>query len=196
MTRERIVTAAGGVFGEFGYHATTFQAIAERAELTRPAINHYFPSKRLLYQAVLTQAEALLNQAVDQARSEPTLVAQLSSIVAAFARLGEEDHAVAVFVVTAVVDAQRDPALRSLVGTIQVPTRAFLAAALTDAIERGELLTTTGVAELAEMLLAVLWGITSYVALLARPGATAGVVATLQALLAQELWQLRQPVDG
>lgn len=101
MTRERIVTAASGLFGEFGYHATTFQAVAERAQLTRPAINHYFPSKQLLYQAVLTQAATLFERAVEQARTESTLIGQLSSIIVSFAQLGEEDRTVAAFAVTA-----------------------------------------------------------------------------------------------
>lgn len=83
---------------------------------------------------------------------------QLSSVVASFVRLAEENHTVAAFVVTAVVDAQRDPALRSLVGAIQLPTQSFLVEALSEAIERGELVTDSGVAELTEMLLAVLWG--------------------------------------
>ena len=40
--------AAREVFSELGYDAATFQAIAIRADLTRPAINHYFASKRVL----------------------------------------------------------------------------------------------------------------------------------------------------
>lgn len=190
------MSAASGVFGEFGYHATTFQAIAERAQLTRPAINHYFPSKQLLYQAALTQAEGLFDHAVDQARTEQTLVGQLAAVIVSFTQLGERDRTVAAFAVTAVVDAQRDPVLKSLVGDIQGPPRAFLAEALTDAVDRGELVTTSGMGELIEMLLAVLWGITFYVSLVGNQAAAAGVVATLQALLSQELWQLRQPADG
>ena len=40
--------AARLVFAECGYDGATFQAIAVRADLTRPAINHYFSTKRLL----------------------------------------------------------------------------------------------------------------------------------------------------
>ncbi|WP_235653795.1 TetR/AcrR family transcriptional regulator [Mycolicibacter icosiumassiliensis] len=119
------MTAASGVFGEFGYHATTFQAIAERAQLTRPAINHYFPSKQLLYQAALTQAEGLFDHAVDQARTEQTLVGQLAAVIVSFTQLGEQDRTVAAFAVTAVVDAQRDPVLKSLLGDIQGPRGRF-----------------------------------------------------------------------
>lgn len=196
MTRERIVTAARGVFGEFGYHATTFQAVAERSELTRPAINHYFPSKQLLYQAVVAHAVEVFESAVEQARTQRTLVGQLSSVIVYLAELGQEDRSAAAFAITAVVDAQRDPMLQSLVGDMQGPAREFLAQALTDAIVRGELVTAAGVDDMTEMLLAVLWGVSFYVSLVGNQAASAGVVATLQALLTQELWQLRQPADG
>ena len=59
-TRERIVQAAREVFSELGYDAATFQAIAIRADLTRPAINHYFASKRVLWSEVVEQTNALV----------------------------------------------------------------------------------------------------------------------------------------
>ena len=54
-TRKRILRAARLVFSERGYDGATFQAIAVRADLTRPAINHYFPSKRMLYREVVDE---------------------------------------------------------------------------------------------------------------------------------------------
>src|ERR1700749_5306268 len=48
-TRKRILRAAREVFSERGYDAATFPAIAIRADLTRPAINHYFENKSVLY---------------------------------------------------------------------------------------------------------------------------------------------------
>ena len=193
VTRERIVVAASGVFGEFGYHATTFQAIAARAHLTRPAINHYFSNKQLLYQAVLNRNESILDNAVERARAENGLIARLSSVIYAFAQLGEADRTAAAFAVTAVLDAQRDPELRALVGDLQGPTRRFLTDALTDAIDRGELVTATSVGDLTETLLAVLWGIGFYIAALGDHDESAAVIASVQALLANRLWQLHQP---
>jgi len=38
-----------------GYEAATFQEIAARADLTRPAINHYYPSKEALYRHVVAE---------------------------------------------------------------------------------------------------------------------------------------------
>ena len=51
-TRGRILQAAREVFGEVGYDAATFQEVAVRADLTRPAVNHHFRSKRDLYRQV------------------------------------------------------------------------------------------------------------------------------------------------
>lgn len=193
VTRERIVIAASGVFGEFGYHATTFQAVAARAHLTRPAINHYFANKQLLYQAVLTRNESILEHAVALARTETGLIARLASVIYAFAQLGEEDRTAASFAVTAVLDAQRDPELQLLVGDLQGPTREFLTESLTEAIASGELVTAATVADLTETLLAVLWGIGFYIAALGDHDESAAVIACIQALLGNRLWQLHLP---
>lgn len=190
VTRERIILAAGGVFAEFGYHAATFQAVAARAHLTRPAINHYFANKQLLYQAVLNRSESLLDNAVEGARTENGLVARLSSVIYAYAQLGEEDRTAAAFCVTAVLDAQRDPGLRLLVGDLQGPTRRFLTETLTEAVDRGELVTAAPVGDLTETLLAVLWGIGFYIAAVGDHDESAVVIANVQALLANRLWQL------
>ncbi|HNA51189.1 MAG TPA: helix-turn-helix domain-containing protein, partial [Mycobacterium sp.] len=73
-TRERILRAAREVFSELGYDAATFQAIAIRADLTRPAINHYFASKRVLYQEVVDLTNALMiASSVELAQRETTL---------------------------------------------------------------------------------------------------------------------------
>src|SRR5215831_19509970 len=59
-TRERIVRAARQVFSELGYDAATFQEIAVRADLTRPAINHYFKTKNLLYREVVERTNEIV----------------------------------------------------------------------------------------------------------------------------------------
>ncbi|MGV0625657.1 TetR/AcrR family transcriptional regulator [Mycolicibacter minnesotensis] len=190
LTKERIVAAACGVFGEFGYRATTFQAVADRADVTRPAVNHYFPRKQLLYTAVLAQTGVLLDGAIELARTQKTLIEQLSSVISSFAEIGERQPTAAAFAVTAALDARRDPELRSLVGDIQGTTREFLAVALADAMDRGELRTDSGLRELTDLLLAALWGVVFYVSQLGGKEATERVAAGLEALLAQRLWQL------
>ena len=58
------------MFSERGYDGATFQAIAIRADLTRPAINHYFANKRVLYWQVLEDTnDAVVAASIRQARA-------------------------------------------------------------------------------------------------------------------------------
>jgi len=193
VTRGRIVTAARSAFSELGYGATTFQSVASRAALTRPAVNHYFANKQLLYRAVLEDAEALVAQAVNEALTRTDLADQLSTFVLAVAQLEQDDRTVAAFVVTAVLDAERHPELRDLVEGTSMVTRDFLSGVLNAAIERGELMTHVDVAALSELLLAVLWGVGFYVAFVGDHQESAAVIAHVHLLLSNQLWALRQP---
>jgi hypothetical protein len=103
-TRERILHAARQVFSELGYDAATFQAIAIRADLTRPAINHYFASKRLLYQELVDQTNSLVVAAgADRAQSATSLVDRLVAFISAAVQADEKDRSAAAFLVTAVL---------------------------------------------------------------------------------------------
>jgi len=44
-TAERILEAAGTLFGEHGYRRTSMQSIADRVGITKAALYHHFPSK-------------------------------------------------------------------------------------------------------------------------------------------------------
>lgn len=52
-TRERILEAAGEIFGRKGFRTTTIRQIAEAAEANVAAVNYYFRDKQGLYSAVL-----------------------------------------------------------------------------------------------------------------------------------------------
>src|ERR1700753_2541302 len=81
-TRQRIVRAAREVFSERGYDAATFQAIAVRADLTRPAINHYFANKRVLYWQVLDETNnAVVAASTHRAQNETTLTSRVSAFI-------------------------------------------------------------------------------------------------------------------
>ncbi|MFG1667113.1 ScbR family autoregulator-binding transcription factor [Streptomyces sp. Y7] len=54
-TRRVILEAAGAVFDEHGYTATTIAMVLERAEVTKGALYFHFPSKESLAQAVLNE---------------------------------------------------------------------------------------------------------------------------------------------
>jgi AcrR family transcriptional regulator len=163
-TRERILRAAREVFSELGYDAATFQAVAIRADLTRPAINHYFASKRLLYQEVVEQTNGtLIESAVQHSQRESTLSGRMRAFIrAAVEAKGEEDRSVAAFLVTSVLESQRHPDLNQDDNESLNFTRGFVTSAIKDAIETGEVRPDVDVDAAAEMLMAVMWGLGFY----------------------------------
>jgi AcrR family transcriptional regulator len=186
------VRAARAVFSECGYEAATFQAIAERADLTRPAINHYFSNKQLLYREVVDQAnELVISAAVERAQQETTLIGQLAAFIAGASQAASENPSSAALLMIAVLESQRHPELRGVEGDSVRGTRAFLTRALDDAIQRGELTTETDKASLTEMLVAVLCGVGFYAGFVGSREQLDAVTTQLQQLMAGRLWQLK-----
>lgn len=179
------------VFSELGYDAATFQAIAVRADLTRPAINHYFPSKRVLFREVVEQTNNLIIAAgQERAARETTLIERLSAFISVAVQADSADRSAAAFVVTSVLEAQRHPELRLVEHDSLLNSRQFLTWAVTDAIARGELATDADVTSLVEMLTAVLWGVGFYAGFVGTHQEMEAVTGNLRLLLANQLWQL------
>ncbi|MGV0654864.1 helix-turn-helix domain-containing protein [Mycolicibacterium thermoresistibile] len=191
-TRARIVRAAREVFSELGYDAATFQEIAVRADLTRPAINHYFPSKQVLYQEVVEQTNSLVvAEGMERAKRETTLLGRLSAFFTAAMQAESEDRSTAAFLVISVLESQRHPELTIDEFDALKNSRAFVTWAVNDAIERGELTTNTDVSKIVEMLVAVLWGMGFYAGYVGRQEDLKTVVEQFELLLANKLWQLK-----
>lgn len=191
-TRERILHAAREVFSELGYDAATFQAIAIRADLTRPAINHYFGSKRVLYREVVEQTNSTVIAAgIARAREATTLLGRLSAFFAAAMDAESSDRSAAAFLVTSVLEAQRHPELVSDEHDALKNSREFVEWAVNDAIERGELNTDTDIPAIVEMLVAVMWGMGFYAGYVGRHGELGVIVDKFEMLMANKLWQLR-----
>jgi AcrR family transcriptional regulator len=162
-TRERIVRAARDVFTEIGYDAASFQLIANRADLTRPSVNHYFVTKSVLYREVVEQATAtVIGQAVTEAQQAPTLLAKLSTFFGKAMDIDSTDRSTAAFLVASVWESRRHPDLVPHELDVLQSSREFVAWAVNDAIDRGELDTGTDVGEVVEMLLAMMWGLGLY----------------------------------
>jgi len=192
-TRERIVQAAREVFSELGYDAATFQAIAIRADLTRPAINHYFASKRVLWSEVVEQTNALVVSAgMSRAQGETSLVGRLSAFLAVAMQADSEDRSAAAFLVTSVLESQRHPELADDEHDSLKTSREFMLLAVNDAIKRGELATATDVNHLVEMLVAVMWGMGFYAGFVGNHDELASVVHKLELLMANKLWNLHE----
>ncbi|OBB75056.1 TetR/AcrR family transcriptional regulator [Mycobacterium sp. 852014-52144_SCH5372336] len=191
-TRERIIGAAREVFSELGYDAATFQAIAIRADLTRPAINHYFANKQVLWREVVQQTNAaIVNAGKARAQDETKLLARLSAYFTAAMQADSEDRSAAAFLVTSVLEAQRHPELSDEEHDSLKHSREFVAWAVNDAIARGELTTDTEVDSLVEMLVAVMWGMGFYAGFVGSHEELKAVVRQFELLMSNNLWRLQ-----
>jgi TetR/AcrR family transcriptional regulator, regulator of cefoperazone and chloramphenicol sensitivity len=55
-TRDKILSAAGEVFAEYGFEGATIRSITERAEVNVAAVNYHFRDKAELYNRVVVDA--------------------------------------------------------------------------------------------------------------------------------------------
>jgi TetR/AcrR family transcriptional repressor of uid operon len=193
-TRRRIVRAAREIFCEHGYDGATFQAIAERADLTRPAINHYFPDKRALYSEVLDQTnEVVVLAGIERAKHETALMGRITEFISATMHATSEDPSVTAFLLTAVVESQQHPELgRSEIDAV-TNSREFLNWAINDAVTRGELKKDIDAPLLAETLLTVLCGVGFYAGYVKSYREMQAVTKTLRQLLEGAFWRHGTP---
>lgn len=191
-TRERIIGAAREVFSELGYDAATFQAIAIRADLTRPAINHYFSNKQVLWREVVQQTNAaIVSAGRARAEDETNLLARLSAYFTAAMQADSEDRSAAAFLVTSVLEAQRHPELADEEHDSLRHSREFVTWAVNEAIQRGELTIDTEVDSLVEMLVAVMWGMGFYAGFVGSHDELKAVVRQFELLMSNNLWRLQ-----
>jgi AcrR family transcriptional regulator len=184
--------AAREIFSERGYEAATFQAIAVRADLTRPAINHYFSSKRVLYLEVLEQThDQVIAAGIRRAQRETTLLRRLSAFIAATIEADAQNGSAAAFLITSVLESQRHPELSAVDNDVLRTARAFLKGALDDAIRRGELTTDADSESLTEMLVAVVCGVGFYAGFVGSRQELDAITRQLEQLMAGRLWQLK-----
>jgi AcrR family transcriptional regulator len=182
--------AARLVFSERGYDGATFQAIAARADLTRPAINHYFSSKRVLYREVLDQTnEAIIGTGVKEAGRETTLVAQLTAFISAAVRANSENPAGSALIISGVLESQRHPEWNKTENESVRIAREFLTRVTNDAIERGEIAADVEVSALIESLLVIMCGVGLYAGYVESPQQMLAVTGVLRKLMEGALWR-------
>ncbi|WP_319444930.1 MULTISPECIES: TetR/AcrR family transcriptional regulator [unclassified Mycobacterium] len=158
-TRNHILQAARHVIIERGYQAATFQAIAVTAGLSRPTLHYYFANREQIFRTLVTEASTLLTDCIAKAQEHESLVAQLSALVEAIGAAERRDRSTSAFLVSARLEAKRNP---ELVYDSGADLRVFLTKLVTDASVRGELRPGTDPAPVVDMVQSMLWGIGVY----------------------------------
>ncbi len=82
-TRERILQVARRQFTRQGYDAVTVEALAEAADISKPTLFNYFPSKMAILQALVPGVDERFATAIERFRAEGgTVEKQLASFFA------------------------------------------------------------------------------------------------------------------
>jgi AcrR family transcriptional regulator len=158
-TRNHILQAARHVIIERGYQAATFQAVALTAGLSRPTLHYYFADREQIFRTLVTEASTLVTDCIAKAQQHVSLLAQLSALIVAINEADRRDRSTAAFLVSARLEAKRNPELQYDGGA---DLRVFLTKLVTDASARGELRPGTDPAPVVDMVQAMLWGIGVY----------------------------------
>ena len=189
LTRGRILHAAREVFTEVGFDAATFQEIANRADLTRPAINHYYASKHALFRHVVEQANAAVIAAgLEQAGQEKTFPGRVRAFLEASVQARDSDRSAAAFLVASVMEYQRHPELNGDDTQSMELTRQFTKELIRDGITSGELRPDLNTRAAAEMLVAAFWGLGFYAGLVGDTKKVSMVTGQFLALLENGGW--------
>jgi AcrR family transcriptional regulator len=158
-TRSRILRAARQVINERGYQAATFQAIAVAAELSRPTLHYYFASREEIFDALLVDVSGVVSDCIAKAQRHDRLVDQLCALLLALQEVDVRDRSTLAFLVSARLEASRNPGLRYPGG---VDVRACLATLVDAAADRGELPVHVSTKTVVDMFDSLLWGLGFY----------------------------------
>jgi len=150
------------VINDRGYEAATFQAIAERAGLSRPTMHYYFHSREEIYDSLVQEASSIVADCVNEARRGDTLLGQLTAFVTTASRLGFAERSMMRFIIVARLEFHRSPSLRHGDGPVVSAMEAFYTSMIEDAIARGEIPADADTAAIVSMLLAMFLGMGFY----------------------------------
>lgn len=82
LTKDKILLTAAELFAEVGYENASMRLIAERCQITKPALYYYFSDKKNLFLEIITSCQKYSQEAVEQiVNSDLPPVEKLKSIV-------------------------------------------------------------------------------------------------------------------
>lgn len=187
QTRRIILGAARDLIAERGYHAATFQQIAQRARISRPTLHYYFATREDLYEKLLTDVRDRVDECAAAAAAAGSLRSQLAAFTSELGQLGTAEPALMKLVVTARIDHHRGVHRHEAATAIVSAVHGFYDAAVVDAVCRGELASDTDVRAVADMLAAVFWGVGFHAGFIGEGGDASGVARQLLKMLGSGL---------
>jgi AcrR family transcriptional regulator len=189
-TRARILRAAREVINERGYEAATFQAIAQRAGLSRPTMHYYFHSREQLYECLVSEAYSIIADSIERAGREDTLLRQLSAFISASRQMELADRSMMRFIITCRLDVHRNPTMLNGASAAVTAVRTFYESIVEGAIKRREIPDDTDPAAVTNMLLARFWGMGFYAGFLDNSNDIRKIAKQLHGLLVHGLLDL------
>lgn len=188
-TEKRILQTAREVFAELGYEKCTFSEIAARAGVTRPAVNHYFRSKKELYEAVFESTQqSVIEVGVTRASDRVDLAERLTAFLETASQADSVDRSYARFTTSSLLDGFRHPELRDHANAQLDSVRGFVRETLEEAIARGDARADLDVPAVTEMLVAIMWGMGLYAGFVGTHDQLETVVDQFSRLLNGSLW--------
>jgi AcrR family transcriptional regulator len=157
VTRERILAAATQCFLQLGIAKTTMHDVAQRADLSRGTVYRYFPDRRSLIDATVTQhAQRYYDEAAAAMAGQSTLTGQVGAFGEVFARTFAEHR----YGPMAPDDLEVFRIMASDVDGALGRMSAFLNPYVADAKHRGELAADLDEREASELLARMLLSLT------------------------------------
>jgi AcrR family transcriptional regulator len=185
-TLERIMAAAETLFARRGYDKTSTKEIAEAAQLTPPALYHYFDSKESLFVATLEdRASKLMARYEAGAASQLRVLDKLCALLDIAVVVNREDENIASFVLSANLEGARNPALSARLRSERSyrSMRELLAEILQTARQNGELDAEIDLEALVQTLDVCLAGMIRFAALTHTPRAHERAIEMFKSLL-------------
>ncbi|MDR3662501.1 MAG: TetR/AcrR family transcriptional regulator [Mycobacterium sp.] len=186
-TRQHIIGAAGDVFSETGYDATTFEAIARHAGLSRTLVLYHFHDLPELYLlAVGGPAWAMIEGAIELALVQSTLPGRLATFVAAVMDAESADRSTAALLAVSVWESGTHTEPWWARCDVLARLRSVVGSFVDDAVRQGELHTTCEVPTLVEMLVVIISGMVFYAGYLGAAYSLGAIANRFELLLTAE----------
>jgi AcrR family transcriptional regulator len=157
--RQQILDAARRRFARDGFHATSMQQVIMEAELSVGAVYRYFPSKSDLIAAIAQQmADGIATQLSAIAEKPDRSLVDVMEAAVGLIETNTGPDGMLPLVVQVWAEAQRDPALRTMVAQLYGDIVVVYERIATRAIARGELPADADAASVGPVLAALVLG--------------------------------------